>query len=230
MAEVDPVRRIKLVDGNCIDVPSGGHVVRQNGLHPLVEWLTAGPAAEDVIKDLCRSVVLIFGGNDFIAALPQIICRRACGGLQRSDCILFLVTSFGAGQRFVLKYEEKASRDRLPGAELSNEFQVVLLQGAAMRVPLLFQLLADGIQMPVNIRTLCQRLELHLDRSNFQIGNKGVNDAPLLSRTAKQEVDRNHLYNLDVAVISCVNDAVLNLFNGDIVRQGIERLNRFFLL
>ena len=81
------------------------------------------------------------------------------------------------GQRFVLKYEEKSSRDRLPGAELSNEFQVVLLQGAAMRVPLLFQLLADGIQMPVNIRTLCQRLELHLDRSNFQIGNKGVNDA-----------------------------------------------------
>ena len=99
-----------------------------------------------------------------------------------------------------------------------------------MRVLLLFQLLANGIQMPVNIRTLCQRLELHLDRSNFQIGNKGVNDAPLLSRAAKQEVDGNHLYNLDIAVISCINDAVLNLLDRDIVRQGIEWLNSFFLL
>ena len=81
MAEVDPVRRIKLIDGNCIDVPSGGHVVRQNGLHPLVEWLTAGPAAENVIKDLRRGVVLVLRGNDLVAALPQIICRRACGRL-----------------------------------------------------------------------------------------------------------------------------------------------------
>lgn len=63
------------------------------------------------------------------------------------------------------------------------------------------------IQMPVNIRTLCQRLELHLDRSNFQIGNKRVNDAPLLSRAAKQEVDGNHLYNLNVW-----QDQILKLF------------------
>lgn len=71
---------------------------------------------------------------------------------------------------------------------------------------------------------------MHLDRGNFQIGNKGVNDAPLLSCAAKQEVDGNHLYNLDIAVISCINDAVLNLLDRDIVRQGIERLNGFFLL
>ena len=71
--KVDAVRGIELVDGNSVDVPPGGHVVRQNGLHPLIERLTAGPATKNVIKDLCRSVVLIFGGNDFIAALPQII-------------------------------------------------------------------------------------------------------------------------------------------------------------
>ena len=72
MGKVDAVRGIELVDGNSVDVPPGGHVVRQNGLHPLIERLTAGPATKNVIKDLCRSVVLIFGGNDFIAALPQI--------------------------------------------------------------------------------------------------------------------------------------------------------------
>lgn len=33
-----------------------------------------------------------------------------------------------------------------------------------------------------------------------------------------------------IAVISCINDAVLNLLDRDIVRQGIERLNGFFLL
>ena len=86
------------------------------------------------------------------------------------------------------------------------------------------------IQMPVNVRTFCQCLELHLDRGNFQIGNEGVNDAALLSRAAQQEVDGNHLYNLDIAVISCINDAVLNLLDRDIVRQGIERLNGFLLL
>ena len=94
----------------------------------------------------------------------------------------------------------------------------------------MLQLPADGIQMPVNVRTLCQCLELHLDRGNFQIGNEGVNDAALLSRAAQQEVDGNHLHNLNIAVISCINDAVLNLLDRDIVRQGIERLNGFFLL
>lgn len=94
----------------------------------------------------------------------------------------------------------------------------------------MLQLPADGIQMPVNVRTLCQCLELHLDRGNFQIGNKRVNDTALLSRAAQQEVDGNHLYNLDIAVISCINDAVLNFLDRDIVRQGIERLNGFFLL
>ena len=94
----------------------------------------------------------------------------------------------------------------------------------------MLQLPADSIQMPVNVRTLCQCLELHLDRGNFQIGNEGVNDTALLSRAAKQEVDGNHLYNLNIAVISRINDTVLNLLDRDIVRQSIERLNGFFLL
>ena len=230
MGKVDAVRGIEFIDGNCVDIPSGGHVVRQNGLHPLVEWLTAGPAAENVIKNLCRGVVLILRGNDLVAALPQIICRRACGRLQRSDCVLFLMAAFGARQRLILENEEKPSCDRLTGAKLPNELQVVFLQDTAARILLMLQFLADGIQMPVNVRTLCQCLELHLDRGNFQIGNEGVNDAALLSRAAQQEVDGNHLYNLDIAVISCINDAVLNLLNRDIVRQGIERMNGFFLL
>ena len=230
MGKVDAVRGIELVDGNSVDVPPGGHVVRQNGLHPLIERLTAGPATKNVIKDLCRGIVLVLRGNDLVAALPQIICRRACGRLQRSDCILFLMAAFGARQRLILENKEKAPCDCLTGAKLPNELQVVFLQDTAARILLMLQLPADGIQMPVNVRTFCQRLELHLDRSNFQIGNKGVNDAALLSRTAKQEVDGNHLYNLDIAVISCINDAVLNLLDRDIVRQGIERLNGFFLL
>ena len=230
MGKVDAVWGIELVDGNCVDIPSGGHVVRQNGLHPLVEWLTAGPAAKNVIKDLRRGVVLVFRGDDLVAALPQIICRSACGRLQGSDCILFLMAAFGAGQRLILENEKKAPCDCLAGAKLPNELQVVFLQDTAARILLMLQLPSDGIQVPVNVRTLCQCLELYLDRGNFQIGNKGVNDAALLSRAAQQEVDGNHLYNLDIAVISCINDAVLNLLDRDIVRQSIERLNGFFLL
>ena len=218
MGKVDAVRGIEFIDGNCVDVPSGGHVVRQNGLHPLIERLTAGPAAKNVIKNLRRGVVLVLRGNDLVAALPQIICRRACGRLQRSDCVLFLMAAFGARQRLILENEKKAPCDCLTGAKLPNELQVVFLQDTAARILLMLQLPADGIQMPVNVRTFCQCLELHLDRGNFQIGNEGVNDAALLSRAAKQEVDGNHLYNLDIAVISCINDAVLNLLDRDIVR------------
>ena len=140
------------------------------------------------------------------------------------------MAAFGSGQRLILENEKKAPCDCLTGAKLPNELQVVFLQDTAARILLMLQLPADGIQMPVNVRTLCQCLELHLDRGNFQIGNEGVNDAALLSRAAQQEVDGNHLYNLDIAVISCINDAVLNLLDRDIVRQGIERLNGFFLL
>ena len=150
--------------------------------------------------------------------------------MQRSDCILFLMAAFGARQRLILENKEKAPCDCLTGAKLPNELQVVFLQDTAARILLMLQLPADGIQVPVNVRTLCQCLELHLDRGNFQIGNEGVNDAALLSRAAQQEVDGNHLYNLDIAVISCINDAVLNLLDRDIVRQSIERLNGFFLL
>lgn len=121
MGKVDAVWGIELVDGNSVDVPPGGHVVRQDGLYPLVEWLTAGPAAKNVIKDLCRGVVLVFRGNDLVAALPQIICRRACGRLQRSDCVLFLMAAFGSGQRLILENEKKAPCDCLTGAKLPNE-------------------------------------------------------------------------------------------------------------
>ena len=140
------------------------------------------------------------------------------------------MAAFGAGQRLILENEEKAPCDCLTGAKLPNELQVVFLQDTAARILLMLQLPADGIQVPVNVRTLCQCLELHLDRGNFQIGNERVNDTALLSRAAQQEVDGNHLYNLDIAMISCINDAVLNLLDRDIVRQGIERLNGFFLL
>ena len=140
------------------------------------------------------------------------------------------MAAFGAGQRLILENEEKAPCDCLTGAKLPNELQVVFLQDTAARILLMLQLPADGIQVPVNVRTLCQCLELHLDRGDFQIGNKGVNDAALLSRAAQQEVDGNYFYSLDIAVISCINDAVLNLLDRDIVRQGIERLNGFFLL
>ena len=167
MGKVDAVRGIEFIDRNCVDVPPRGHVVRQNGLHPLVEWLTAGPAAKNVIKNLRRGVVLVFRGDDLVAALPQIICRRACGRLQRSDCILFLMAAFGAGQRLILENEEKAPCDCLTGAKLPNELQVVFLQGTAARILLMLQLPADGIQVPVNVRTLCHCLELHLDRGNF---------------------------------------------------------------
>ena len=93
-----------------------------------------------------------------------------------------------------------------------------------MGIGFLFQLFLHHLKMPVDVRPFCQHLELHLSRRDLQIGDKGIDDPSLFLGAAEHEIHRHHLDHLDVAVIPCVNDAVLDFLNGYIADNRIERL------
>ena len=79
--------------------------------------------------------------------------------------------------------------------------------------------------MAVNVRPLGQHLELHLDWRDFEVADKGVDDAALLLGAAQEEVDRDYLQNFHIAVVPGVDDAMLDGFHRHIVRQRIEGLH-----
>ncbi|WP_431606521.1 hypothetical protein [Flavonifractor plautii] len=82
--------------------------------------------------------------------------------------------------------------------------------------------------MPIDICPFGECLDLDFDRRYFEIADKGVNNAPLFPGASQKKVDRNDLKYLDIAVIFGIDDTMFNLFNGDIVRQRIERVRRAF--
>ena len=81
--------------------------------------------------------------------------------------------------------------------------------------------------MAVDIRALRQHLELYLDRGNFQIADKGIDDTALFLGAAEQEIDRNDFHDLYIAVVSGVDHTILDFFDGNIIRQQIERRHLF---
>ena len=98
-----------------------------------------------------------------------------------------------------------------------------------MRVCLVFQLPAHRGNVAVYVGALGQYLELDLDRRDLQVADKAVDDTALLLGASQQEVDGDHLYDFDIAVIPRVNDAVPDAFDRHIVRERIERTDRIFL-
>ena len=160
--------------------------------------------------------------DGLVATLTQVVGGGAGGGLEGGDGLGLLLAPFCAGQRLMLKHQEEAPGDGLPGAKLLDQPQIVLLQLTAAFVRLLGQLPAHRIHVVVDVRPLGQHLELHLDRGNLQVADKGIDDTALFPGAAEQKVDRDHLDQLDIAVISGVDDAVGDLFNRNVVGQWID--------
>ena len=91
----------------------------------------------------------------------------------------------------------------------------------------MFQFLAHRFNVPVDVRPSGQGLKLAFDRGDFQIGHKGIDDVALLSGAAEKKIDGDDLDQLDVPVVSGVNDAVFHLFNGDIAGDLVQWGGRF---
>ena len=226
MGEVNLPGREKLVCGDVVDGPSGCDILFDDILDLLLKrMLVALFPAENVVKNLCRRFIFIIVVYDGIAALTQIIDRRSRGGLERGDRILFLMAAPRPGKCLIFKYEKEPPRDRLAGAELPDQPQIVLLQHPAVRIGFPLQFLSHLLYMPVDVRTLRQNLELKFNRRNLQIADKGINDVALFLCAPQQKVDRNDLDDLDIAVIPCEDHAVHDLLDRDIGGQRVQRLH-----
>ena len=222
MGQVNMRRGVEIVGGDGIQGPSGHHVFSQHLLDLLGKGLlVAGLTAEDIIQDLTGGFILILVADDLIPALTKVVGGGAGGGLEGGNRLGLLLAPFGAGQQLMFKYQEKPPGDGLTGPQLLNQPQIVLLQLAAAFIRLLDQLPAHCVHVPVDVRPLGQHLELYLHRRNFQIADKGIDDTALFPGAAEQKVDRDHLDQLDIAVISGVDDAVGDLLNGNVVSQWI---------
>ena len=78
--------------------------------------------------------------------------------------------------------------------------------------------------MPVQVGPFGNDFDLHFDRADLQERDKRVDDVPLFSGAAQQEVDRYDLNDLQVAVIPCIDDAVFDLLHGQVFRHRIDIL------
>ena len=115
VGQVDAGGGVKFVDGDVVQLPPGGHVLGQHLFDLLGKGLLiAGPAAEDVVEDFRRRLILAVGENDLVPTLPQIVGRRPDGGLEGGNGLLLFMAPFGAGRGLMLKNQEKAPGDGLP--------------------------------------------------------------------------------------------------------------------
>ena len=226
VGQVDVVGGVELIDRDGVHGPPGGQVLGHHLLGPLLKGtLVALLAAENVVQHLRRGLTfIVVVQHHRIAALTQVVGSGTGGGLEGRDSLFFLMAPFGAGERFMLKNQEEPPGDGFAGTQLADQAQIVLLKHPAVGVRLPLQLPAHRLHMAVNVRPLGQHLELHLHRRNFQVADKGVDNAALFLGAAQQEVDRHHLQNLHIAVVPGVDDTMLDGFHRHIVRQRIEGL------
>ena len=92
------------------------------------------------------------------------------------------------------------------------------------------QLFPDALHVSVDVRPLGEHLELHLLRRDLEIADEGIDDAALLLGAAQQEIHGHHLHHLDIAAVPGLDDAVGDLLNGHVIRQGIQGLDHFLPL
>ena len=124
----------------------------------------------------------------------------------------------GARQFLILKDQKETPGNGLTGAELLDQLQVVLLKHPAVWVCFLLQFPTYCLHMAVNIGAFRQHLELHLDRSDLQITDKGIDDTALFLGASEQKINRNDLYDLHIAVVSGINHTIFDFFDWYIIR------------
>ena len=153
-------------------------------------------------------------GDDHIVAVEEVLLGSSCRRFQRGYnlCVIaFAIIECG----LVLKNDQETSGNRLTGPDGFDEVVVVLLQFPALGISFTLHVPFDCIQVFSDIRFLGEYLNLDLHRTNLQPACKTVNDAFLLTHTAKQEVDGLHFKNLNVSAICQFHDAIANILHGD---------------
>ena len=230
-ADIAPVGKINASGGGklrCRDMvyfilPALLHILRHYLLRPYRQRLDGALIpAQQVIEDINGKFVLVFGDDDLVPTLAQVVGGRMDGALEGLDCFIFLLRPPGIGPGLILENQKEPPCNSLTGADLLHKIQVILLHQAALLVFLMGHLPAHRVQVAVDVRAAGQNLDLKLDGRDFQVRNEGVDDIPLLSGAPQHEVDRDNLDHLDKPMVLGVDNAVLHLLNGQIIRHRIE--------
>ncbi len=178
--------------------------------------------AEQVIEHIHGELILVFRHNDLIPALAQVVGRRMDCTLQECGSLPLIIGASGVPPGLILKDQEKPACDRLVGADLLHEPQVVLLHEPALFVGLPFHFLLHRVHVPPDVRPARQDLELQPDRAHLQVGHKRINDVPLFPCAPQEEIDGHDLHDLDITAVFCINDAACNSGNRQVIRHGIQ--------
>lgn len=81
----------------------------------------------------------------------------------------------------------------------------------------MLQFPTHGVHMTVDVRPLGQHLKLHFHRGDFQVRDEGVNDIALLPGAPQKKIYRDDLDYFDIAVVTGIDDTVLDPLNGNVV-------------
>ena len=204
-------------------LPALLHILRHYLLRPYRQRLDGALIpAQQVIEDINGKFVLVFGDDDLVPALAQVVGGRMDGALEGLDCFIFLLRPPGIGPGLILENQKEPPCNSLTGADLLHKIQVILLHQAALLVFLMGHLPAHRVQVAVDVRTAGQDLDLKLDGRDFQVRNEGVDNIPLLPGAPQHKVDRDNLDHLDKPMVFGIDNAVLHLLNGQIIRHRIE--------
>ena len=204
-------------------LPALLHILRHYLLRPYRQRLDGALIpAQQVIEDINGKFVLVFGDDDLVPTLAQVVGGRMDGALEGLDCFIFLLRPPGIGPGLILENQKEPPCNSLTGADLLHKVQVILLHQAALLVFLMGHLPAYRVQVAVDVRTAGQNLDLKLDGRDFQVRNEGVDDIPLLPGAPQHEVDRDNLDHLDKPMVLGVDNAVLYLLDGQVIRHRIE--------
>ena len=227
VGEVDAVRGEKLRTGNGVDLRFQSFLlILGNNPANSIRQRRGGVAAQQMVEGIDHKLIVVFRDQHLIAALLEIIdCGAGCR-LQGGNGLRFLVIPFPACPCLIFKHHEEPARGGFPCTDPVNERQVVLLQQATVFIGFSRHLPLHDLSVPVQVGTLGNDLDLHFDRADLEKRDERVDDVPLLSGTAQQEVDGHDLNDLQVTVIPCVDDAVFDLLHRQVFCHWIDVLGR----
>ena len=92
---------------------------------------------KDIVEDFRSCLILVIRQENFVSALAKIVRSSAGSSLQRCNGIFLLLPAFCPRVRFVLKGQKETAGDCLPGTQLIDEPEIILLKGTASRIRLL---------------------------------------------------------------------------------------------
>ena len=212
------------------DQVSRSHAVHDNAVYPGFKGLFhTGTAVEEHVQDLRRSLIGILVLHNGVAALHKIGAGILLHRLNRAVDQPKVLT-VAPPLLLILINKEKTPGQGFTVAHISYKADIAFGLTAAFLVGFALQILTQQPDMPIGVGFPCDALELQVLGRNLQPGGKGGDDIELLLLRAQHEVDGLDLQDLDIAIVRCFNDPVMDTPDRDEILDELKQLCAAFLL